>query len=507
MALIKLERQSASQNNSLSPEDQALYDRMQSKIEQKKQGGLSDEELLSKIERRSPSSKVIPTKRGNMDILNDVISQHTPDIYQMGGNIMPMMLRSNPYSAAISAVSGAGMRSIGSMARNVGRGENIDFGEAGDQFKSGLLGEMGGEVLGNVSSFLGKSAIPMAKRIIKSYIKPTGKMAEKSDEIAETILREKLTKGSMTQMLEKALPRMRNVLKEVDSIISKYGHKRATAKKALQYLDNLESKYLSGQADPDAAKIVRETKQKLIESYGLKEPVFGEVEKGAFVMGGETRSVTPKKNVVYKEQTADLGAGKMKISPEKKVTILQETKYRHEPYVKGSSKKVIEQTGEKLKKFKLSQIQTQKRGQYQNLAGKYEQETPSPEVTTRKEFARGQKETIEEKLPREPIKQKNEQVEKLLDVIEAISDRLPKDERNNLLGFVDSVLAGGAILSPKMTIPLVGRKILGSGKVRNFIARKLFKYSQKTPVRSAIYKSAPSKALISKTIQGLRQEE
>ena|SRR3990167_2552905 len=480
--------------------------------------------------------------------------EHTPDIYQIAGNIAGLPVGAalsvptggivNPASA--SAFGGASMRALGSIGQDIGRYKTPDISKAGREFQSGLYGEFIGHGLGRVIEKTGRTALPAAKRLILSYLKPSGQFAEKGPQIAETILKEGLARGSQRKMLETALSRAAQARKEVDDIISRYSHKRVTAKQALSYLDVLEQKYLRGQADPASAEIVRKTKQRFIESYRLKEPILGKVERGQFVMGGMGKLTKPQKFVYERGESTGFilkGPGKLtkpqkfvyegksdilgvpirertaKILPvesypgvgpvesrtadvTRTAKILPVESYQRRPTTLGVPRRVEEVVGEKYRKFGLTEAQRQKRGQYQNISGKYGVEKISAEDEARKQFARGIKEAIEKKIPHEPVALKNKRLGDLIEAVEAISERLPVSERANIFGLIDSIMAGASFVNPAALKGLLGRKFLGTETIKNVLARKLYETSLKAPGRAAMASSPLAKAYISRILSG-----
>src|SRR3990167_4697031 len=455
--------------------------------------------------------------------------EHTPDIYQIAGNIAGLPVGAalsvptggivNPASA--SAFGGASMRALGSIGQDIGRYKTPDISKAGREFQSGLYGEFIGHGLGRVIEKTGRTALPAAKRLILSYLKPSGQFAEKGPQIAETILKEGLARGSQRKMLETALSRAAQARKEVDDIISRYSHKRVTAKQALSYLDVLEQKYLRGQADPASAEIVRKTKQRFIESYRLKEPILGKVERGQFVMGGMGKLTKPQKFVYERGESTGFilkGPGKL-TKPQKFVyegksdilgvpirertaKILPVESYQRRPTTLGVPRRVEEVVWEKYRKFGLTEAQRQKRGQYQNISGKYGVEKISAEDEARKQFARGIKEQIKKKIPHEPVALKNKRLGDLIEAVEAISERLPVSERANIFGLIDSIMAGASFVNPAALKGLLGRKFLGTETIKNVLARKLYETSLKAPGRAAMASSPLAKAYISRILSG-----
>lgn len=398
-----------------------------------------------------------------------------PDAYQIAGNVIGGTV-GGPGGAAYGGSLGRG---FGNVMRDIGRGERPTI----ESFRKGTTVGAGGELIGAGTSKIIESSVPAFKNaaisLVKSYLKPKGELASKGGEIAQTILDEGLAKGNMGKMLGNAASKAQKLTAEVDSIISKYGERTGTSKKALSELDNLANEYFTA-GDPKSAGAINELKQNLIQGRNLNQPVYGDVEKGAFELGGGSLT-KPKKVVVETPQYGDLGEA---LSPTRKKSVIPET--THQGYtrgIQGPSKKVTEVVGEEPRNINLEELQNIKREQYRTLArkrkgGGYGSEVQSPEIEGRQNYASGIKRTIEDAVPEENLAQKNERIGRLIDSVKALSDREPVAGRKNVLDLGDLILGGSSFSNPKILGSLAIKRTFGSDSGKNFIARNLYGATQ-----------------------------
>jgi len=439
---------------------------------------------------------------------------------------------------------------------------------------SGGIAKAGQKALTRVAPAARKAGVGMVRRMIR----PTGEFAERGGEISEALLKEGLVRGDKGRILENVMKRGQELNQYLDDVMEQYKNRKISPEKAIEYMDEVATKYRSNAATDDVLNKVADVKKAIIERHGLKEPVYDDVESGQFLLrqgsdskitapkiikkyeapeqrqfvikkGSSSKSVSPayknvplagrskkpileglqpEKEVVQgdfdpasginfsKTKRGDIPIGKRHLeSPEDTVIIPKKNKQATVAYPKrenqvrkedilgpepqkrlksasiindttisgraedvlGQSKLERKQIGEQFRPISVKDAQQFKKGQY---SVSYDSDAQTPERMTRRAYARGLKQGVEEAIPEVDIAGTNRRIGDLSEAADVIGKRMGISERNNLIGLGDMVLAG----SPPLA---VGRKILTWDPVQALMARKL--YGLQDSARQ--YKNAP----------------
>lgn len=396
-----------------------------------------------------------------------------------------------PVGGVTGALVGEGVRQGAGRLMGVQKGA-----DSGKQFKRAGENAIFGEVLGygtgkaiqKGSEMLGPGAKNAAVRIAKNIIRPTGRLAKRSDVLAKAALEEGVLSSSPQGMISKIKEKSGALQDEIDSIIDNFQGGSVNAEGAFRRMDALERKYRQLGAFQDADK-VSQVKNQIIEGGNFRQPVFGEKETGQFVMGPASKQTVPKITTVkgskinqniepsydpergeyarqivtpkkFSETPDDIvamdvpgiGAKTRKI-----VSVSPEEKFGIRPETKGVSKKETVQIGTKPKEMTLAEANKRKREEYRYLEGKragggWTADTSTPEIATRQEFAGGVKREIARKLPE--VDRLNKRFGNLIDLGKATEGRANVGTRNDIMSLGDIVLAG----NPKSWPLLIAKK-------------------------------------------------
>jgi len=218
---------------------------------------------------------------------------------------------------------------------------------------------------------------------------------------------------------------------------------------------------------------------------GLRQPVFGEVKKGGFVMGPASKQTTPSLDytagrvsprALFAARSGDVpDMPSIELSGQRVVSASPKTSYSIRPETFGpqTTERVV--IGSKPRSMSVKEGLNIRRGQDALLkttkaGGGYTAETNSPEIMGRQEFAGGLRKDIGRVSPE--IKANNKRISRLIDLSKASGKRADVSSRNNLMDLTDSMMTTASVLNPKALALLAARKVWQGGKAG--IARSLY---------------------------------
>jgi len=432
----------------------------------------------------------------------------------------------NPLLAGVGELGRQGYRQL-TGTRNSKPRKLLGIGPEAPGIVNDVVGAVGGTYAGNKAFQAGAGALkaggralaPAARKlavgIVERLIKPTGEHAteelgQRGSQIAENLLKERLVKGDKQNIAVNALNRTKRLQDQITGYLDEFANREVDPTKALSYADEEIAKQAGPGADIPSAEKLRGIKRNIIESHGLESPVYQDVEKGQFVMGGQGRpstSVTAsrqnvplagraKRKILEAVQSGDvpevnlqnkvtgLSSGQESMIDSPMTVKLQEMGKKQvqmtapkitksvSPEVKGVSKTERVQVGTKRNNIPVKKAQEYKKAQYQKVGESSFGELATPEKQLRKGVARGYKEGIEQAIPERPIGKTNERIGELADAIDVLSRRLGVSKRLNVASLGDLVLAGMA--SPQSLGLLTAKKTIGSDAFQTGLARKLY---------------------------------
>jgi len=281
------------------------------------------------------------------------------------------------------------------------------------------------------------------RRLMQGILKPKGELAEKSAQIAETALKEGLV-GSKEGMLDKTYKLLQKGGEEIGEIVKKAKDKKIDLKVVFNDLKELRKKYKFAQNDKKVRQI-----DDLIEQF---KPAFKEKKtiKSYRRVGGEfdkAGEYTPNTKLVKQKRTVN-------------------------------------------RSVPLEEAQARKVAVYQDLAeGKsFPMETSSADVAGRKAYAKGFRKAAGKVVPE--IREKNKRFGDLSEVAQAIEDRLPIEQRQQLFGLGDVILGAAGTVNPKALGVGAIRRLLQMPQLSSRIAQKAWKYGKSQPSMSLAYPAA-----------------
>lgn len=439
------------------------------------------------------------------------IQKHGPDIYQFGGNVMGAgvgALTGNPVAGA--AMGGSLARGVGQVMTDIGQGKPVSE-SFNHGIKEGTAGELFGMGLGKIAE-AGPGMVRGAKRIVQSIVKPGSAELEKNPQMMETILKSGLAKGTKYKMYDRTMKKLQEAGRKVDSIIRSAGMegKTGTAGDVIENMNALAKQYRDN-VDEASAQAVETLRDQYIQKQGIEKPVFGDVEKGQFVMGPASKQVTSRfgsqerPDSVLESVRENITGGNEPIgqrivtqktsaeTPEDIVGmnvprrgikyISPETRFSIRPETFGVSRPVTEQIGTELNEIPVGDMQANKEGVYRLLEGKrsgggYGAETKSTEIAGRQAAARGYRSSIENVVPEVgPI---NKSASELIPVTEALSHRLNVSGNRNLEGLGDMIYDVPAVMNLDSALPAlaVGRRVLGTDAAKNALASGMYRFGK-----------------------------
>lgn len=234
-----------------------------------------------------------------------------PDIYQGAGNVMGEIVAGPPGAA----YAGSLMRGAGNVMRDISSGGKPTV----ESFRKGATAGATSELIGTGIVKGLERAVPAgkaaARRIVQSIIKPTLKQLEENPEMMDTALKAGYG-GTKYNMYDKSVKRIRQLGQQVQDILEKNSTLKGLPENAVAEMDKLAKNY-EDSVDSQSADFVRKLRDQYVEKLGLKKPVYGEVEKGAFEMGGGSITL-PKKVVLEKNDPTGFIAQGGKLSYPKK---------------------------------------------------------------------------------------------------------------------------------------------------------------------------------------------
>jgi len=356
-------------------------------------------------------------------------------------------------------------------------------------------------------------------RIAQNILHPTGRFAKRSEKIAKTALDEGVLRGSAEGTRRAAQSNIDAYMDEVDRL-AENSTAKISVSPALRRMDAL-TKWYKRRGDTPAAEKVMAVKNDIVRGERLTEPVFENVETSQFVMGPAGKSVKPQITEVFSkdmkgplkqfqdrtkyqsvkntksgkyqksdplreiltdktfvENPEDIVAmnvpGGAGVRPRKIVSISPKEEFELRPEIKGISRKETIKVGERPKEFSAKEVLRLRRDQDALMktkkAAPYDSSTTSPEIMTRQEYTGGLRRSLGQAVPE--IGEKNRKISKLIDVASVAKGRASVASRNNLLDIVDSGLSAGAVINPKLWIPIIARKLYQGGK--GITARTLY---------------------------------
>lgn len=354
------------------------------------------------------------------------------------------------YAGPVGGVAGA----LGGEAVRQGLGRLFGVQKGADslrQFKQAgknatigeVLGYGSGKVIEKASEAFGPYAKKAAIRIAKNIIRPTGKLAKRSDILAKTALEEGVLSSNAQGMVKKVKARGSQLQGEIDSLIDNFQGGKLNYESALKRMDALARKYRSLGAFEDADKVLK-VKNQIIEGGNIRQPVMG---------------VT--------SEVDELG-----IPKEKTVKI-----------------------GEKPREVTASQMNKRKREEYRYLEGKRQgggwmSDTSTPEISGRQEFAGGLRREIAKQIPEvDPL---NKRFGNLIDLGKAVEGRANVGSRNDIMSLGDIILAS----NPK-TWPIALARKAWQG-ARGFGANALYGLPKAGQNSAQILKNPATRALLAR---------
>ena len=354
-----------------------------------------------------------------------------------------------PIGGVVGALTGEAIRQGVGRRFGVQNDANVSkqFKQAG---KNAVMGEIVGYGSGKaieqgVKTF-GPAAKKAAIRIAKNIIRPTGRLAKRSDILAETALKEGVLSSSSQSMINKVKAKGSQLQTEIDSLIDNYKGGTMNAESALRRMDALARKYRQLGAFEDAEKVLK-VKNQIIEGGNLRQPIMGVV--------------------------SDVNEVGMPIEKTVKV-------------------------GEKPREMTGKQITKRKREEYRYLEGKranggWNADTSTPEILARQEFAGGLRRETARAIPQ--VDTLNRRFGNIIDLGKAVEGRANVGTRNDIMSLGDLVLAS----NPK-TLPLALSRKAWQG-ARGFGANSLYGLEGSGKNLSTILKNPATRALIANLYQ------
>ena len=370
-------------------------------------------------------------------------------------------------------------------------GENAVFGE--------VLGYGAGKAIQKGTEILVPSAKKAGIRIAKNIIRPTGRLAKRSDILAKAALDEGVLSSSPQSMVNKIKAKSSALQNEIDSIIENYEGGTVNAEGAFRRMDALARKYRQLGAFQDADKVLQ-IKNQIIEGGNFRQPIFGEKETGQFVMGPASKQVnpkitsvkgskinnanveptydpnkgeyineivTPKKFIESPEDIIALHSPGKGTTPRKITSVSPKETYALRGETFGPSKKETVVIGTKPKEMTLKEANKRKREEYRYLEGKragggWMSDTSTPEIAGRQEFAGGFRREIARKLP--IVDTLNRRFGNLIDLGKSVEGRANVGTRNDIMSLGDIILGAESLDNPKALLALFGKKAWQGGK-------------------------------------------
>ena len=288
---------------------------------------------------------------------------------------------------------------------------------------------------------IAKPVQKLGVRIMQGILKPKGELAEKGTQIAERALWEGL-KGSKEGMLKRAYSLLQEGGKEIGDIITKNKGKNIDIDIVFKELNDLKKKYAFAQNEKKVEAI-----NTLIEKF---RPTFKEQKTitSAKRVGGEFNKMTGEYTPITKR---------------------------------------VKQTRTVRRDVPIEEAQARKVAQYQDIAeGRgYPLETTSPEIAGRKSYARGFMKATEKVAPE--ISRPNKRFGGVSEIAQALEERLPTEQRQNLLGLGDIILGAAGTISPQALTAGLTRKALQWTPITSRIAQGAYRFGRKPPSLASVY--------------------
>jgi hypothetical protein len=439
----------------------ATIDQFMTQYNAPKQSGIDS--FMSQYEKKKPIEPSIYSKGGIYEQFGEQAPAFNPMPKKFGGIIeaaadqpgsaLPFVGQAaggfaGPVGGVGGALAGEAVRQ--GMGRLFGVQKGADsmrqFKQAG---KNAALGELFGYGTGKAIEAGAQAVAPFAQkaaiRIAKNIIRPTGKLAKRSDILAKTALEEGLLSSNPQSMVKKVKAKGSQLQGEIDGLIDNFQGGKLNYESALKRMDALARKYRSLGAFDDADKVLK-VKNQIIEGGNLRQPVMG---------------VT--------SEVDELGIPKEKIT----------------------------KIGEKPREVTASQMNKRKREEYRYLEGKRQNggwmsDTSTPEIVARQEFAGGTRREIARNIPEvDPL---NRRFGNIIDLGKAVEGRANVGTRNDIMSLGDIVLAS----NPK-TVPLMFARKAWQG-ARGFGAKSLYGLERFGKNVGKTLKSPATRAMISNAI-------